>query len=173
MAVGSAKPQGKPRPLYGEQASRRVLAHLLAEFERARDERDAAQARMNQFADTIRLFIGNLSAEERTEFTRRFDDARRGSPARGGETYGNVVALFRRDQRPEWTLAEAKIALQQNGVKVEDKTLQNVFVYLANTGRLQRVSRGRYVVTGLGIGIESSDELARDDGTQRVSEHDA
>jgi hypothetical protein len=174
MVSGSQKRRGdSPAARYGEQASRRALAHLLAEFERARDERDAAQARMDRFGDTISLLIPGLHPDEQAEYRQRFEAIRSGGPPqRGGELFGNVIALFKKDQRPEWTVPEAQEALEQNGVTVDDtKALYNVFTYLANTGRLQRVSRGHYAVTG-GVGIVTSDEIGRDDGTQRVTEHD-
>jgi hypothetical protein len=155
------------------RASRRLLPNLLRQLEQARTDREAADARMNNFAETIRILIGMLPDTERADFQRRVDDIRSGvRQNRGGELYGNVIALFRRDQRPEWTVPEAQAALAQNGVKADAKALNNTFVYLANTGRLQRVARGRYVVTGYGVGVETSDELTGDDGTQRVSEHD-
>jgi hypothetical protein len=170
MAIRSAK-RPTPNPLYGEQASRRVLAHLLTEFERARDERDAAQARMDRFVETITLLIDGLPAHERTEHNQRLEVIRRGAPQRGSQLYGNVIALFKRDQRLEWTVPDAKASLEQSGVRVDTKALTNIFVYLRNTGRLQRIERGRYVVTG-GIGIETADELAPPDGTRRITEHD-
>lgn len=156
------------------RARRRVLLHLIRELQKARIERDAAETRMNHTAETIRVLIKGLPDAEKADYQRRLDEIRSGSTRqnRGGELFGNVIALFRRDRRPEWTVPKAQAALAQNGVQADAKALNNTFVYLANTGRLQRVSRGRYVVTGYGVGVETSDELTRDDGTQWVSEHD-
>ena len=152
---------------------RRALVHLFGEYERAREERDSAEARMGQFADLVDILINGLPAADQPRYRRRFDELRSGiAPQRGGELYSNVIALFRRDRRLEWTVPEAQTALTQSGIQADSKALYNTFNYLANTGRLQRVSRGHYVVTGYGVGVETSDELTRDDGTQRISEHD-
>jgi hypothetical protein len=170
MAIQSTR---KPPDLHVEVVNRRVVSHLLHEFERARDQRDAAEARMDRFAEAINALIRGLPDAAKAEYLRRIEEIRRGAlPQRGGELYGNVIALFKHDQRLEWTVPDAQAALAQNGVQADAKALNNTFVYLANTGRLQRVSRGRYVVTGYGVGVETSDELTRDDGTQRASEHD-
>jgi hypothetical protein len=161
--------------LYGDAAagaSRRLLPHLFNEYEKVRAERDAAEIRLTRFVETINLLIEGLPIADKAEYRRRFEEVRSGTVQRGGELYSNVIALFRRDQRLEWTVPDAQAALATNGVKADAKALNNTFVYLANRGLLQRVSRGRYVVTGYGIGTETSDELSRDDGTQRVSEHD-
>jgi hypothetical protein len=155
-------------------ANRRALNHLFSEYERARAERDAAEARLGRFSEVIALLIDSLPPADKAEYRRRFEELRQGSPPqRGGEVYGNVIALFKKDIRPEWTIPDAQAALAQNGVSVDPKALYNAFTYLANTGRLQRVSRGHYIVTGLNVSIEYPEEIAgAPPRLHRVTEHD-
>ena len=51
---------------------RRAVLHLLGEFERARAEREVANARLNRFAETIQLLLAGLPEPDRRELTRRF-----------------------------------------------------------------------------------------------------
>jgi hypothetical protein len=129
---------------------------------------------MGRFAETINLLIEGLPYGEQTEYRQRFEQVRRGAPPqRGGEVFGNVIALFKRDQRLEWTVPGIQAALAQNGTSPDPKSLYNTITYLVNTGRLQRVSRGQYVVTGYGVTVHTDEEIAgADHGTSRISEHD-
>src|SRR5271154_6843453 len=122
--------------LYGDAAagvSRRLIPHLFTEYERARHDRDEAEIRMQRFAETIKLLIDGLPAAGRVEYQRRFEEVRQGgTPQRGGELFGNVIALFRRDQRLEWTVPDVQEALARDGVSADTKALYNAFTYLAN-----------------------------------------
>ena len=148
---------------------RRAVMHLLSEFVRARAERDAANVRLNRFAETIQLLLAGLPEQERGECTRKFEEIRSGVQNRGGEVFGNVIALFRRDQRPEWTVPEIQAALDRGGTPPEPKALSNTLLYLAKTGRLRRIARGQYVVTDVGAGIEME---GIEQGLSRATEHD-
>ncbi len=145
------------------------MTHLFNEYERARAERDAADTRLARFAETIQLLITGLPQENRNEFLRRFDEVRAGTTHRGGEVFGKVIALFKRDLRGEWTVPEIHSALAKGGGSLDLKALSNTITYLAKTGRLRRIARGQYVVTDLGAGIEME---GVDDGTSRATEHD-
>lgn len=152
-------------------AARRALTHLFREYERAREERDAAIDRVARFEEVIRHFIEGLPAYDQAEFTKRFKEIREGSAAlsRGGETFGNVIALFQKEHRPEWSVTEIQSELRKAGAEPDQKSLYNTINYLAKTGRLKRVSRGRYVVADIGIGLEIENA---DYGSARLSEHD-
>jgi hypothetical protein len=169
----SASKQAESRP-HDTLARGRALNHLFSEYERARTERDAAESRLDRFSEVIFLLIEELAEADKAQYRRRFDELRRAAtPQRGGELYSNVIALFKKDLRPEWTIPDAQAVLAQNGVSVDPKALYNAFSYLANTGRLQRVSRGHYIVTGLNIGIEYPDEISGAPARSHwVTEHD-
>jgi hypothetical protein len=147
----------------------RALIHLFSEYERARTERDATENRLARFAETIQLLIAGLPQPNRDEFSRRFDEVRTGTQNRGGEAFGNVIALFKHDRQKTWTIPEIQTALNKSNASSDSKAVYNAITYLARTGRLMRVSRGRYVITDLGTGIEMEDV---DHGTSHVTEHD-
>ena len=156
-------------------AAHRALAHLFREFELARNERDASESRMARFVDTIEIFLQTLPDNERREYKRRFDQIRSGvsSHNRGGEVFGNVIALFKQDRRAEWTIPEVQTSLEGRGTAPDTKALYNAIAYLAKTGRLRRVSRGRYLVTDFGTGVETDLEgRGTEDGTSRATEHE-
>lgn len=44
-------------------------------------------------------------------------------------------------------------------IGIPPKTIYNALNYLAARGELKRVGRGRYQITGLGCGVESSNEV--------------
>jgi hypothetical protein len=153
------------------QANERALIHAFNEFERARGERDAANSRMRNFAELIELLIQGLPLARRTAFEKRFQEIKTGAPpeSRGGTAYGQVIRLFRDDPRPEWAVPDILAALGAS----DSKPIYNALNYLTKTGRLMRLGRGRYVIRDLGVGLETSDEIAGADcGTSRVTEHD-
>jgi hypothetical protein len=150
-------------------SARRSVLHLLGEFERARAERDAANARLNRFAETIQLLLARLSQPDRTELTKKFEEIRSGVQARGGEVFNNVVALFKRDHRQEWTVPAIQAELEKSGVASEPKALSNAVLYLARIGRLRRVGRGQYIVEESGAGIQMD---GPDDGHLWATEHE-
>lgn len=165
----NARLERKSDPTARALANRRALTHLFREFERVRAERDAADARMSRFVEAIQLLLGGLSEIDRQEYSRRFEEIHSGTQNRGGEVFGNVIALFKHDPRNEWTIGEVQEALEKKGTPPDSKALYNTIAYLAKTGRLRRVSRGRYTLVDIGAGIEMEDI---DDGTSKVTEHD-
>jgi hypothetical protein len=72
--------------------------------------------------------------------------------------YDNVVQLFGRTKRREWTAPEVQEALKADGVQTEPQQVHNVLGYLARKGLLRRISRGRYYVVEYGFGIEGDIE---------------
>ncbi len=151
-------------------AARRALIHLFDEFERARLERDAADKRLARFAQTIQVLLDALPQEERGDLSRRFEEIRSGTQHRGGEVFGNVIALFRRDPRKEWTVPEVQSALEKSSGPVDAKAVANAIGYLTKTGCLKRIARGHYIALDFGAAIVDLD--GPDDGTGRRSEND-
>jgi hypothetical protein len=150
-------------------AGRRAVLHLFGEFERARAGRDAATSRLNRFAETIQLLLAGIPEPERSELTCKFAEIQSGVQSRGGEVFNNVVALFKRDHRPEWTIPAIQSALERDGTPPEAKALSNAVLYLAKTGRLRRVGRGQYIVEESGAGIQMD---GPDDGHLWATEHE-
>ena len=144
----------------------RAVLHLLDEFKRARGEKNSAE-RQAQFAETIRLLAPGLKVDDRGDVLRRLKLLEDTPSGRGGEAFGKILAFVRRDPRKTWTVAEIQDAL---GPIEDAKAIYNAIAYLASSGRLRRISRGRYAITEIGAGVEYD---GRDDGTERVSENDA
>ena len=154
----------------------KAALQIWCEIERARGEKDAADALVNRLAGTLDLLLGALPEAERVEYRRRLDELQRATSepdARGGEVYGSVIDLFRKTKRREWSIPDVQDALQKEGCSVEDpkvvKAIYNTLNYFAKTGRLERISRGRYRV--LGADLTVPEDIA-DYGTQRLTEHD-
>ena len=149
--------------------SRRALNHLFGEYERARAERDSAEQRLSRFAETIQLLISGLPSAEQSELAKRFRELRDGAQQRGGQVFNNVVSLFKRDQRTEWTIPEIQAELEKSGDAPEPKAVSNAVTYLTKIGKLRRVGRGQYIVEGFFAGIQME---GPEDGTLPGSEHD-
>ena len=79
---------------------------------------------------------------------------------RGGDVFNNVVSLVFRNPNPEreWNSAQIRDELEKNGMEVDTKAILNVLSYLAKTGRMERISRGRYRALG-GVMIECGFDL--------------
>ncbi|MEO9492394.1 MAG: hypothetical protein ABJM26_10795 [Anderseniella sp.] len=159
----------KKQPSYS--AGQRAILHLFEEYERVQNERNDANVRLARFNETIQLLMKSLPENEQSELVARFENIQQGKVtiSRGGETYKNVISLFRLDRRPEWAIQEVQEELEKKGTAPETKALYNTISYLAKIGRLKRVGRGRYVIVDVGVGIETE---GYDSGVDRITEHD-
>ncbi len=153
----------------GNVSGRRAILHLFGEFERARADRDTAVSRLNRFGETIQLLLAGMTEPERSSLTRKFAEIQSGITPRGGDVFNNVVALFKRDHRTEWSIPDIQSELERGGTPVESKALSNAVLYLAKIGRLKRVGRGQYVVEEFGVGIQMD---GPDDGHLWATEHE-
>jgi hypothetical protein len=118
------------------------------------------------------LLLSSFSSEDRDTFAKRLNELRaHDRPGkRSYEIRDNVILLFSQTPLLEWSVPEIKSALDQEGAEVDLKVLYNVINYLATSGRLRRVSRGKYVINGLGASLDIDN--VRNDGTMRTTEHD-
>lgn len=148
-----------------------ALQHLFNEFQRAREERDAAESRRAKLVWTIEHLLDSLPAEERKVLADRFAGIRSGIPLRGGVVFGNVVALFKQEPKREWSLGEVQSAIEKRIAHADPKAVANAVGYLTRIGKLQRVGRGQYVALDLG-GVGFFDPEGPEDGTVRPSEND-
>src|SRR5215218_1590401 len=120
-------------------ANRRALSHHFEEYDRARAERDAAEERLNRFAETIKLMMEGLPPGERQDYQRRFEELRDRAPVqnRGGAVYANVVELFKSHPPRPWNAAEIQDALEKEGKAAPDtKAIHNTLTYLARAGHI-------------------------------------
>ena len=148
----------------------RALDHFLAEYDRARADKLSAESRLAGINESIQGLITALSTDKRDDYQRRYAKVKVGSLVRGGDTFGNVISLFQRFPNRSWTAPQVQEALRESGVEEEDaKAISNAIAYLAKSGRLQRISRGQYVMAGYNVGVEYDEAH---DGQSRLTEHD-
>lgn len=96
-----------------------------------------------------------LSPARRSVLLQGFEQELTAPSSRGGPVFENVIHLI--DEHSEWTAASLQRKLAERGHPVDAKTLSNCLNYLVKSGRLTRISRGHYAVTG--FGVITSDEL--------------
>jgi hypothetical protein len=158
----------------------RAAHQLWAEIERARSNRDHAEALVKRLVGTLEVLLDALPVAEQEEYRRRL--AHVGvdgslSDGRGGkEVYHNVIELFKRSGGKELTVPEIQTALSKDGDEINPKlakAIYNSLNYFAKKGLLKRVSWGQYVFreTSAGVG-DFLDDAVPDDGTIRRSEND-
>ena len=153
----------------------RALRHAFVELGRARQERDAASARVNRFCELIVVLIDSLPQEQQAAYRARFEEIRSGfiSP-RGGKTFGQVFQLFKDRGAEPLTVTDVVKAISERAQEPADpKAVTNALNYLTSSGRLERVARGMYRVRDLGVGYVTAEEIpGADHGTTRATEHD-
>jgi hypothetical protein len=125
----------------------------------SRDQTTALEVRSAELADAIAKLIDLLPADRRAAYRRRatFLESER-ADARGKPVYNNVVQLLSASQRRDWTAPEVRAELSERGIQSEPKQIHNVLNYLARTGQIKRVGRGRYLLMG-GIALLTDDEM--------------
>jgi hypothetical protein len=157
----------------------RAARQLWAEIERARTQRDDADALVTRLAGTLELLIEELPAAERDDYQRRLAKVRAGygsvSDTRGKDVYHNIIDLFKRSERKGWTVPDIQAALK-GGEETDPKfakAVYNAVNYLAKKGTIKRVSWGQYIFYENGAGVaDYLDSVVPDDGTIRRSEND-
>jgi hypothetical protein len=173
--------QVAPRHDHGSASpTARAAGQLWAEIEHACTQRDNADALVKRLANTLELLIEELPAAEQDEYRRRLAKLRAGdvslSDGRGKEVHNNIIDLFRRSDRKDWTVPDIQAALSKGGEEGDPKLVKaiyNAVNYLAKKGTLKRVSWGQYLFCETGGGVaDYLDHVAPDDGTIRRSEND-
>jgi len=158
----------------------RAASQLWAEIERANARREDANALINRLAATLETLIDGLPAAERDDYRLRLLKLRGGdlpsTDGRGKDVHNNIVDLFKRTGRKDWTIPEIQAALTKDGQLADPKVVKaiyNAVNYLAKKGMIRRVSWGQYVFSESGAGLaEHWDHLVPDDGAIRRSEND-
>jgi len=87
---------------------------------------------------------------------------------RGGETFGNVIALFKADQRPEWTVPEIQEALGRAARLSPRRSTMPLAIWQKMVASTRLAGSIRDQDFGFGLDIEG---IEGDDGTNRSTEH--
>lgn len=106
-----------------------------------------------------------IDPTERARVIGEFEHDLLSAGRKGTPVFDNVIDLLKINKN--WTSAKFRRELEKKGVHFEYKQLMNCINYLVKTGRLNRISRGHYVVSG--IGIVSTDQLAAHDDQSKGS----
>jgi hypothetical protein len=135
-----------------------------------RKELAAAEARAAELLQLANGLVGMVLQDRRSPYMDELAQ-RRGAAqpnARAGATLNNVIELFRKDdEKRVWDAGEVQQALSG----ADPKAVYNAISYLERSGRLKRISRGKYLITDLGLGIEiGGDDIEEKYGTGRDSD---
>jgi hypothetical protein len=140
---------GNPHESY-ELAIEAGLRDLLTERQisaAAKQTAAAADERGQELITAVTSVIALLPPDRRQDFRMRLQ-ALLGEEVpvstKGSEVYDNVVDLLTRQPKREITTAEVKQQLSESRPHYDPKAVDNVLGYLAKSGKLQRVGRGRY-----------------------------
>jgi len=146
-----------------------ALIAVEDDLQEARDRLQEAESKAQQVRANVEeleslanQLIARLPEARAIGFTKRIFQERASASqvdARGGPIYNNVIELFEQDKKKEWTAPAVHDALSAQGESIQPKAIHNVINYLYRTGRLQRVSRGRYMIPGYGFGIMSGHDF--------------
>jgi len=163
---------GKNRDRTNQRGDVLAAHRLLSEIERLKNTKDTAERQLSVLTETLELLVSALPIAERNTFIRRLDEFRISSQPKNrvSAIHDNVISIFSKTPLIGWSVPEVKKVLHEHGANIDLKALYNIINYLATTGRLQRVSRGRYVIKGLGASLDIDN--VRNDGTMRATEHD-
>ena len=125
-----------------------ALSALLAEWQESGKCSQSDKA-------LILALAAKISPHRRSMLLQGFERELAAPSSRGGPVFENVIRLI--DKQPEWTAASLRLKLRERGHSIDAKTLSNCLNYLVKSGRLTRISRGHYAVSG--FGVVTSEEL--------------
>lgn len=132
------------------------LEHAQTELRGLREAIAVVEARARDKRRLIDILVKSVSPAKALDCQRRLAEMQ--SPFRLGRaattTFDNVIELFKESPRRIWSATEAHRELETRGIPAEPDQVHNIFQYLHKRGMLQRISRGRYSITGYNIGVE-------------------
>jgi hypothetical protein len=130
-------------------------------------ESDPSYRATQAIVSAIETLIDGLSPIEKERVLRNVTEKLRPIPVpQAGDVLGIVVQLLPRDR--QWTVAELKQRVEQQGVPVAAKEIYNALGYLTRKRHIRRVGYGRYIIDG--IPVVTADEFG---GQPSITEGDA
>jgi hypothetical protein len=129
-------------------------AEAEAFLERTLAECEHAAGRVKDLLRLADALIAVLPLDRRIAYAARTAAFRAiARPGRGsGAVNDNIIAIV--TEKEQVTAADVRNALMHKGMAVDQKQINNSLDYLARSGRLKRIGRGRYEIAGYGVGIE-------------------
>lgn len=154
---------GDPAPTPYEAALQQALSDIAAARARAaslREQLSAEDVRCAELGAVVQGLVSLLPAGRAEQYLRRLrelDAIPTVTGTKGGPAFNNVVQLLarqkQRDGVSEVTSTSVKEELVDKGPRHDAKEVDNVLSYLARTGQLQRISRGRYIIRDLNVAL--------------------
>ncbi len=143
-----------------EQALRKAIEDYetsIRAVELAQQQLQAAQLSAAEFLSIARQLVKLVPDDCKDRYTQRIEGLENQSDSSGRPKteLKTVERLLRQDVQREWTAIDIGTELRERGSNVEMKSISNTLQYMYKRGDLKRIGRGKYVVVGLGIGVES------------------
>lgn len=128
-----------------QQGGAALRAQLASNNQRAKD-----------LAESVRSLLALIEPASRLRYIQQLDELGATQvSSKGGAVLDNVVSILARKKgSEEVTSAELKEQLAENGPMHDPKAIDNVLGYLAKTGQIKRMSRGRYIISGLNLALD-------------------
>jgi hypothetical protein len=154
-------------PSWKETAVRAALDDL----ERAKGQSSPSRKECADLERAVTALIAVLPPGRQEPYRRRLKNLSAPASSNGSAVYNNVVDLFTRSTRDQWSTAAVQQALAAEGNPAEPKAVMNVLGYLERAGKIKRVARGHYMI--LGALLVTSEEIrGAEYGQTRASEND-
>lgn len=123
-------------------------------------------ARVEQTLALVKTLIDSLPQQTKEQFLREIAESLRPSiTPHAGEVLGTIVRFL--SKRTDFTVAELKQQIQDQGLAVSPKAIYNAIGYLTRKRRITRIAYGRYLIDG--IPVMTIDELG---GQPSITEGD-
>lgn len=138
------------------------LREAQDELARLSEKEKDVQNRISKLNDVIGHLLGLVPSEDAERYQNTIDQSWKSEPndrREVGNLRNNVIKLFRKSEKKQWTPIEVQKELQKVDEDIQTKSVYNTLDYLYRRGELMRVGRGRYVLRDSGLGFVLSDDL--------------
>jgi hypothetical protein len=127
---------------------------------------DLADARIEHTLALVKILIESLPPQTKEQLLREVAEGLRPSIApHAGKVLGTIVRLL--SKRSDFTVAELKQQIHEQGLTVSPKAIYNAIGYLTRKRHIRRLGYGRYLVDG--IPVMTADDLG---GERSITEGD-
>jgi hypothetical protein len=153
-------------------ALKRAQAELFGLVKQAREMREAASSTEKEIQRKVRLARSIIESLPKETMKKQFEEVSRlisllSNDGRTSSTFDLVRKHIAEKKHGHIQSAELVNAPEFQSLGADPKAVYNTLNYLANRGQLRRVSRGRYLITGIGAGVESSVVLSQPEEDSR------
>lgn len=153
-------------------ALKRTQSDLFGLVKQAREMREAYLATEKEIQKKARLARSIIESLPKDAIKKQVEEVSRlvsllANDGRTSTTFDLVRKLIAEKKHGHIQSADLVKTPEFQSLGADPKTVYNTLNYLANRGQLRRVSRGRYLIVGVGAGFESSVELSKPEEDSR------